>query len=201
MKLGNNWFTAVIVFIVGVALIVLHSRLDVLSWLVRLVGCMLVIPSVCNLILQAVHSVKHKIPVSASVLILAIASLALGIWMLATPAFFVNFFSFLLGAILIVYGIIHIIIIARLNKEFVMPFWFYVIPLLMIVAGVVIVATDIHTKNEIVVLIMGIALISSSVNTFLELYGGTSRNSAAHHHDENGSDSSSDGTASVGELN
>ena len=93
----------------------------------------------------------------------------LSVWMVVSPAFFVGLLAYIFGAILILYGIFHIIVVAVWSRPFILPWWFYLIPVLMIIAGVVILCTDVRTINSAVVLITGIALVASSVNSVLEI--------------------------------
>lgn len=176
MKTGNNWFTVIVVFIVGILLIVWHDRVDILSWIVIAVGLMLIIPaiySIISAIIRKKSDLKHS--ASSSTVVSSIAALALGVWMVCVPDFFVGFLAYVFGAILIFYGVFHIVMISLLNRQFVMPFWFYIIPILMVIAGIVILCTSVRTINSVVVLIMGISLVASSVNSLFENIGASPR--------------------------
>ena len=170
MKTANNWLTTIIVFIVGVLLIVWHGRLDVLQWIVMAVGLMLVIPgaySFISAIARRSH-VQGEYSAASSTIVASLGALALGIWMLVTPAFFVGLLAYIFGAILFLYGIFHIVVIRFWSSPYVLPWWFYVIPVLMIVAGVVILCSSVRDMDSAVVLIMGISLVASSINSVLE---------------------------------
>ena len=171
---ANNWVTALIVMIVGILLVVWHQRIDVLNWIVIAVGLMLIIPGLYSFISARVRKggkTKEQVEYSAasSTIVASLGAIALGIWMLVTPGFFVGLLAYIFGAILVLYGIFHIVFIGFWSKPYVLPFWFYIIPVLMIIAGVVILCTSVRTINSAVVLITGIALICSSVNTIMEL--------------------------------
>ena len=152
---SNNWLTALIVMLVGILLIVWHQRVDVLNWIVLAVGIMLIVPGLYSCISALVRK--------------SLGAIALGVWMVVSPAFFVGLLAYIFGAILILYGIFHIIVVAVWSRPFILPWWFYLIPVLMIIAGVVILCTDVRTINSAVVLITGIALVASSVNSVLEI--------------------------------
>lgn len=172
MKKSNNWLTTLIVFVVGVLLIVWHQRADVLSWIVMAVGLMLVIPGIYSLISAMVRkndSEQMAHSASTSSILASVGALALGIWMTVNPSFFVGLLAYIFGALLVLYGIFHIVTIGFFSKPFVMPGWLYVIPALMIVAGVVILCTSVRTINSVVVLITGITLVASAVNSLCEL--------------------------------
>lgn len=171
MKSGSNWLTIIIVFVVGILLIVWHGRIDILSWIVIAVGLMLVIPGLYSLISAMVRKKEDgKINYSASSasIVASVGALALGVWMIVNPGFFVGLLAYIFAAILILYGIYHIIVIGFWAKPIIMPGWFYIIPVLMIIAGVVLLCTSVRTLNSVVVLITGIALVASAVNSMLE---------------------------------
>lgn len=178
MKSGSNWLTIIIVFVVGILLIVWHQRIDILSWIVIAVGLMLVIPGLYSLISAMVRKKEdEKINYSASSasIVASVGALALGVWMIVKPAFFVGLLAYIFAAILILYGIYHIIVIGFWAKPIIMPGWFYIIPVLMIIAGVVLLCTSVRTLNSVVVLITGIALVASAVNSMLETVSMTPR--------------------------
>ncbi len=171
MKTGNNWLTILIVFVVGVLLIVWHQRVDILSWIVMAVGLMLIIPALYSLISALVRkkddgNISHS--ASSSTIVASVGALALGIWMVVSPAFFVGLLAYIFGAILILYGIFHIVAIGFWSRPFVLPGWMYIIPVLMIGAGVVILCTSVRTIQSTVVLITGIAFVASAVNSLCE---------------------------------
>lgn len=171
---ANNWLTGLIVLAVGVLLIVWHQRIDVLNWMVIVVGLMLIVPGLYSLISALVRKGEdrsrrgsHSAPTST--VIASVGALALGLWMIVDPAFFVGLLAYIFGAILILVGIYHIIYLSVWSRPFVLPFWYYVIPVLMIAAGVVVLCTSVRTMNSVVVLITGIAFVCSGVTTFLEI--------------------------------
>lgn len=170
MKSGNNWFTVIIVFVVGILLIVWHSRIDILSWTVIAMGVVLVLPGLYSLISAMVRRSRRDIDYSAatSTSVACIGAIALGVWMIVNPPFFVGLLAYIFGAVLILYGIFHIIVVGFWARPLVLPFGFYIIPVLMICAGVVILCTSVRTMNSVVVLVTGIALVASAVASVME---------------------------------
>ena len=173
---SNNWLTAVIVLTVGILLVVWHNRIDVLNWIVVIVGLGLVVPGLYSLISAFARAgsksaKKDEYSAGRSTIIASLGALALGVWMIVSPGFFVELLAYMFGAILIVYGVFHIVFLSVCSRPYIMPGWYYIIPVLMIGAGVVILATSVRTMNSVVVLISGIALIASAFNTMLEIAG------------------------------
>ena len=51
------------------------------------------------------------------------------------------------------------------------PFYFYIIPILMVATGIIILCTSLRDINTVVVLVTGIALVASSFNSIMEYIG------------------------------
>ncbi len=88
--------------------------------------------------------------------------------MVVEPGFFVGLIAYLFAAVLILYGIYEIVLMAWLSKPFAMPFGFYIIPVVLIAAGVVILCTTVRTMNAVVVLLTGILLVCAALNWALQ---------------------------------
>lgn len=173
MKNGFNWLTVLVMFVVGILLIIWHDRLDVLNWIIMAVGLALTVPGIYDLFLSLrKHDTGRKGQVrnqlSGSTTIVSIGAIALGIWMLVSPGFFVGVMAYAFGAILIFLGIYHIAIIAYLSRPLVLPGFLYIIPVLLIVAGLIILFSSVRTIQSVVVIIMGISLVASAVNSLFE---------------------------------
>lgn len=178
----KSWLTILVTAIVGVLLIVFYDHGEILSWVVTLFGVCLIIPAVYNLIStlrvrkrlrleSQTHTNTRPLPagaVSAS-MVASVAGIALGVWMLLTPDFFVGLIVYVFGALLIVYGIYELVWVAWMAKPFRMPFYYYLVPILMIVGGIVILCTSIRTMNQIMMLLTGILLLASALNSALEI--------------------------------
>ncbi len=176
MKKGFNWLTVLTMFVAGVLLIIWHARLDVLSWVVMAVGVMLIVPGVYDFVKGlrggSGKASSQEVQVSAvnttPTLVVSVAAVALGIWMLITPSFFVGVLAYAFGALLIFIGIYHIVNIAYWARDLRLPGFLYVVPALLIVTGLVILFSSVRTLQSVVVLIMGISLVASAVNSLLE---------------------------------
>ena len=105
--------------------------------------------------------------VSAAI-VASVAGIALGIWMLLTPDFFVGLIVYVFGALLLVYGVYELIWAAWMARPFRMPVYFYLVPILMIIGGIVILCTTIRTMNQVMMLLTGILLLASAINSTLE---------------------------------
>lgn len=164
---NTNLFQAIIVGIVGVALICLHGRIELLNWVSIAVGLMFVLPSLY--VLCSSLGSKQKLP--GGIAFVSVGGIILGLLMCIFPAEFAGFFVYVFAAFLIIFGVFHIVDLASWSKDVKFPFFFYIIPILMVAAGIIILCTNLRDINDAVVLVTGIALVASSFNSILEYVG------------------------------
>lgn len=185
----NNWVTILITGIVGVIFIVWYKEAELLSWFVRALGICLILPGIYVLI-QSVGDMQsqktkeisitetevesasgkktdiitRRRSASISLIVVSICTILLGLWMLFFPNFFVGLMAYLFAAALILYGIYQFVVVGYFARPAVLPWQFYIVPSLFIIAGLVIFVTPVHTINATVTLITGILLVLSSIN-------------------------------------
>lgn len=164
--------TPIIMLAVGIALIILHQRADVLSWVVILLGVMFIVPSLFNIIWTWIHYRRMKANAGGAYIdgsmVVNLGALALGIVMVAIPDVLVGFIVYLFAAVLALYGIYTIVVMSRLARPGALFWPFYIVPVLMIAAGIVLAFTPVKTISSIVVLITGIALALSGLNCLVQ---------------------------------
>lgn len=163
----TNWLAIAVTAIVGILLIVWHTRIEILSWVIIATGAMFIIPSIYSLC-RAATSRRNNLPTPWASILTSIAGICLGLWMIITPDVFVSFTAYLFAAILIIFGIYQILTVEYRNRPFRIPFFFYIIPILSVAAGITIICTPIRTMNSIVVLLTGILLVASAVSRAFE---------------------------------
>ena len=82
--------------------------------------------------------------------IVALGSALLGIWLIVMPAFFVGILMYVLGALLVLGGIgqlMNFISIRKLTGS--VPAIFYVIPVLLLLAGILILVNPFEAENPL----------------------------------------------------
>ncbi|MGL5787774.1 MAG: DUF308 domain-containing protein [Bacteroidales bacterium] len=103
----------------------------VVSYLVLILGILLVLSSALPMIYAAVKS--YSIPWSNA------PALILGILLLAFPAFFVSVIMYVLGIILILAGLNQVLTYSAIKKNgFSVPGYYYIFPVIMLLSGVII---------------------------------------------------------------
>lgn len=175
----SRFLSAIIFFVVGIILIVMHDRVDLMKWIVVILGIGLILPGLINVAVSAFSSKAEKESEAGSAhksayvtgLVISVFCIALGVAMLIAPSFFAGVMAYLFAAILIAVGVFHILTVGYLARPYVMPFYFYVVPVLLIAAGAVILFTGVRGLNSIVLLIVGIGLVCSAANSLLEYVG------------------------------
>lgn len=177
----KSWLSILITALVGVLLIVFYNQGQILTWVVTLFGVCLIIPVAYNLystlrvrkqlqLEEKTGSDGRRMPTASvsAAIVASVAGIALGIWMLLTPDFFVGLIVYVFGALLLVYGVYELIWAAWMARPFRMPVYFYLVPILMIIGGIVILCTTIRTMNQVMMLLTGILLLASAINSTLE---------------------------------
>ena len=152
--------------VAGIVLIVLHNELQLLNYIVILVGLGIILPSA--FMIYSFFKTRNEIMPNAGgiiALIFSIMAATLGIVMIAKPVIFVGLLTYLLAALLIISGLYHIIYMAASSKIYKFPFWYYILPALILAAGIVIMATDLAKIQAVVVLVTGIALVLFAVHS------------------------------------
>lgn len=161
----SDLLTSIVVAVAGIVMICFYQRIDILAWIVILIGAMFLIPGIFSLILGMR---KRENGGSTTQVIAGIGASALGAIMVIMPEAFAGVIVYIFAALLVVGGIYHIVYIAWLSRPFVLPFYYYILPVLMIVAGIVLLTTNIRTLNNVVVLITGISFVAWSLSSLLE---------------------------------
>lgn len=177
MKQNNSMYvTNAMVFIAGVLLIILHDRVNIMAGIVVIVGIMFAVPSVIALLMTIIQRNKRATEMEGKhnsylSVIPSIGGLCLGVFLILKPDIFIGILAYMFAAILVIAGLYHIIFLVILSKTIKMPGWFYILPTLIAISGLVILLSDVRTIESIVVLITGIALICFTINSVLEYIG------------------------------
>ena len=167
MKKEGSWLIAVVTFLVGVLLIVFHGEVNLLTWIVEAIGVLIVVPSVWLILANVLGSKENRNPV---ILTLSVVTLCFGVWICCAPDTFAEFIIFLFATLLIIFGFWHIAIVVQMSRMMKVSWVLYIMPSLLIAAGLVFIFTDLNTMQSVVELVMGICLVASSVSTLLEYY-------------------------------
>ena len=101
--------------------------------------------------------------------IVSLGSLLFGLWLMISPAFFVWILMYVLGAVLVFAGISQIanLLAARSYTE--VPFGYYVMPVLILLAGIVVLANP-FAAVTIPFIILGVSSTVYGITELINIY-------------------------------
>lgn len=167
MKKSASIITYVAALVIGILLLAFHERVDLMKGIVVAIGVLIVIPSALMLITSFIgkkNSVGVRTYPAWYSVVVAIAGLVLGVWMLCMPAFFENAMVYTLGVILILVGAAQIIFLYNASKGLGLNPWWYCIPTLVLAGGFIVCFLGPQGVNTWATLTTGILLIVYSAN-------------------------------------
>ena len=100
--------------------------------------------------------------------VVSVATVAVGLWMIIAPTMFVALLAYLFAALLVIFGIYQLVAIAYFNRDAHFGWYFYVVPAVFIIAGVIILFSSPDTIRNTVALLTGILLIAAAVNALVQ---------------------------------
>ncbi len=179
MKGRNYVITYVSALIIGILLLIYHDRATLYNTVVIAIGFLIAIPSLILVLMELFRSKpksdsEHdskmaktpKVATNWATIIAGIAGLALGIWMLCSPNFFIKAIIYTLGAILVLVGVVQIIAIYSASRPLKPLMLWFIIPVLTLVAGAVVIILGPEKVSAAAGLIAGISLVVYAANGF-----------------------------------
>ncbi len=103
-----------------------------------------------------------------------IGSILLGLWLIILPEFFADILTFVLGLILIAGGIQQIVLLSLARRWMRVPGGFYIIPLLILAAGVFAMFNPTETR-ETALMVIGVTAIIYAVSELINWFTFTRR--------------------------
>lgn len=144
------------VLLIGILFLVLGD--SALSLLVVIVGVLLMIPGIWSLISYVRHIKQRPMfPLAA------LGSFILGLWLTVSPAFFVSFFMYVLGVILVALGIYQLATLSVSSRILPVAWPLYVLPVLVLLLGLFVIFNPFEAAALPFILI-GIGCIISAIN-------------------------------------
>lgn len=184
-KKFSSWLITLVIALAGILLISWHNEVGLFSWLIRAIGIILTVPAV-YILLSALSALRYNRlkaealisddvadksklkfksrPVAWSLIIVSVATILFGFWMLVNPGFFGHLISYLFAIVIIIFGVLQIIDLTYLSRPVMLPIYFYIMPALLITTGLVIMFTKFKTIDHAVTLTTGIMLLLYSIS-------------------------------------
>lgn len=172
MNSRSNIVTGILVFIVGVVFIFMQSRQDVLHAIVFILGLLFIAAGIVNmLMLYGSKSGGNSSSSRISGILVSGAALVLGIWMVISPGDIISVIVYAFAVLLILGGAYHLYMLSYGYRPLRFPGWFYILPSLLVIAGVTMLIIGSARLQSYIVLITGIAMVVFSVSSLLEYVG------------------------------
>lgn len=165
MKQNSQWFSAALTLIAGIALLFMAGHTSLLNFVVQIIGVLIGIVGLGAFLAQSLQRKERRNPWW---MVAGVAAVGIGLWLMFDPEFFVSFTVYLLAVVIILSGLWHIFSLAAFKRQIAVPIWLWIVPALLIVAGVSCLVFAIKITVSAIVLITGICLIFSAFNSFGE---------------------------------
>ena len=129
--ISYSFLRAVCALVMGLLLVMFPEQAG--NYLVITIGVVFMVPSLIGLIAYFTQdaAARRRFPVEG------VGSRLFGLWLVIMPGFFANLLTFVLGFILLMGGIQQIASLMAARRWTVVPWGFYLLPVLILVAGLV----------------------------------------------------------------
>lgn len=156
--------------IVGIVMVFFSDL--ALETVVLVIGILFIATGVFNLIIEMNRKDEKGRKRISPIGILATAGTGiLGILMVCTPHTMINLIIYLFAAAFILLGVYQICTLAFFYRPVTFPFWFFILPALLVITGVVICIIGPSAVAQTMTLITGIALIVYAIASFIDIAG------------------------------
>lgn len=155
MKTINNAILrSALAIVLGLVLILWPEA--TINYLVIIIGILFILPGLISMI---AYFTRNKDGETSSIFpIEGAGSFLFGLWLVIMPQFFVNILMYVLGILLIIAGVQQIVSLVSARKWTAVPFGFYVIPVLILLAGILILSNPFQVAAN-TFMFLGIAAI------------------------------------------
>lgn len=159
-KISVNLLTNVVLLLAGLLLIIFFRSPDVLTWVVRVIGALFLLPAAAFLLMVSFQHADARTSTNFVGILPAVGGLCFGLLMLVNPAWFENVLCVLMGVLLLALGLFHIVYLLLSWRAIGVKAWYLVCPLAVVVCGVLILMVDVvRGDTSLVVLLSGISLL------------------------------------------
>lgn len=162
--LSNSILRSACSLVIGVLLVVWPET--AMIYLVITIGVLFLIPGLISLLGYFAHrtgEAKQMFPIAA------LGSALFGLWLMIMPGFFVSILMYILGAFLVLAGIQLITSLLSARRNSVVPAGFFVIPVLVLLAGILVLLNPFATAS-IPFIILGVSCIFYSLSDLISYY-------------------------------
>lgn len=172
MKKTSSLIAYLAALVIGIILLSLHEQVNLLLGVVIAIGVLITIPSFIMLISCFIGKKdeygNRNFPGWYTVVV-AIAGLVLGVWMLCMPQTFESWMVYTLGVVLVLVGAAQLVFIYSASKPFGANPWWYCVPILVLAGGFILIFLGPEGTNVWATITTGILLIVYAANGLASL--------------------------------
>lgn len=177
IKRSSGFLVNTFVFLAGLLLTLLYDEARLMESVVIVAGVMFLVPSVIALVLMMAQASKAvageyadepRAGIENGGVLPLLGGICFGLSLILRPLLFVEILSYIFAAVLLLGGVYHIVVLFITSRKVGVSLWLYLLPLLVAVAGFVLLITDVRTVEKWVNLITGISLMCISLASLLE---------------------------------
>ncbi len=177
IKRSSGFLVNTFVFLAGLLLTLLYDEARLMESVVIVAGVMFLVPSVIALVLMMAQASKTvageyadepRAGIGNGGVLPLLGGICFGLSLILRPLLFVEILSYIFAAVLLLGGVYHIVVLFITSRKVGVSLWLYLLPLLVAVAGFVLLITDVRTVEKWVNLITGISLMCISLASLLE---------------------------------
>lgn len=151
------------VIVVGVLMIALREAF--LPVIVQVIGAAFVVSGVISLFNLYIMYKKSMAKFFDTAVLgsVGVAAVALGAWLLLSPAFFLSLLMLILGILLLLSGLYQVTILLAAQRKLSLSFYMYIVPLLLVAAGLFVIVNPFDAMG-LPFLLVGVGAVLAGVS-------------------------------------
>lgn len=165
-KINNSILRSSFAVILGLVLILWPEA--AISYLVIAIGVCFILPGLFSLLNYFTREKPEGEP-SPMFPIEGAGSILFGAWLVIMPTFFVSILMYILGALLVIAGVQQIVMLISARKWSMVPFGFYIMPILILLTGIMIITYPFGAAANTFV-IFGVACLCYGIIELINWY-------------------------------
>lgn len=161
-KIKNMWIRSIFSLLIGILLVAYPGTASI--YFVMLIGAMFLIPGIISIFNYLLNKqATRSFPIGG------LGTLLFGLWLLITPGMFVTILMYMLGAVLVLAGMNMIVGLVNMRKHTPVSAGFYIVPLLVLIAGIVVLFNPFKTA-ELPFIVLGVSAVVYGVSGMFNAY-------------------------------
>lgn len=162
--MANSVIRGFAVMLIGVLLLFWSE--SVVHLLIRVLGAAFLLPALVSLVNVYLSRWQGNMFPKVLVAIVDLGSVAFGVWLLVSPAGFVNLVVKILALLLLLFAVYRVALLVMAQKVCAVSLWMYIVPLVLVVASIMLFVSTFSMLATLSVL-FGIVVTVSGLSDIL----------------------------------